>query len=452
MFEIAVAGAAASNTPVTLTAPLVLVGHSIVMGAGVELDCGGSLRCRGNLHVLGMAESGTGKSEAAKVILAPIKEVQQSKLDHWDREERPRHVARAAILRREQVDAEKKGDQCSLARIIRQRDDAELAASEKGRPLLYAADVTREALSAALALAPLRAFAVLNPDARGQIGIIAGKYSAGKATDEDIYLAGYSGDAMSSLRVGSGFVNVEQPCLTTCLLIQPDVFNDLRQKAIFAQSGWLQRNLIFDSQASFAPLSATPAAVPVEVMAEWREHLINVLEFVRGAESSTLVVPTEESRTMMLEKRNAISARMESGDLRDVASFACRWAEQANRIALNLHVARFRNPEAAASIPLEASTLEDAWAITDWFAAEQLRLLLPMRSERKHARCNRLVDLLVRHGINKQLPRWKLKDHGYDEVEIQLLATEFPARLTVGETPSTPKGGRPPKWVQAVGG
>ncbi len=447
MRDMVEAGASASNTPLPLAASLALAAHSMAVGAGLSLDCGGSLRCRANLHILGIAESGTGKSEAAKVIFAPVCEVQEERLERWDRVDRPGHRAKASILKAKE--AESRDDAEALGRIMRDRESAEMAASEKGRPLLYAANVTREALAAALALAPGQAFTVMNPDARGLIGIIGGKYSGGKSSDEDIYLAGFSGDAMASLRVGSGFVNLSAPCLTVCLLIQPDAFEEMRRKAIFAESGWLQRNLMFDSKASFHPLPAVPANVPDTIMAAWRKHLCGLIEGFRDSESPALVSPSPDASALALEKANEIRARIQNGELRDVASFACRWAEQANRIALNLHAAGFSGPGEAGSSLLELRTMEKAWEIAEWYAGEQMRLMAPMREERRHVRCARLVEILTRQGPNRKLPRWKLTDNGYQEEDLMRLADAYPSRLEVGETPSGPNGGRPQKWIRA---
>ena len=450
MRAIVEAGAAASNTPVSLTAPLALAAHSMAMGAGLELDCGGSLRCRGNLHMLGIAESGTGKSEAAKVMLGPVNELQRARLEKWEREDRPLHKANAAMLKQNEGKMLKDGNATTLAETIRDREAAELAASEQGRPLLYAGEATREALAAAISLSPGHAFAVINPDARGLLGIIAGKYSAGKASDEDIYLAGYSGDSMPSLRVTRGFVNLDSPCLTTCLLIQPDAFNDLRSKALFAESGWLQRNLLFDSHASFQPLPATPACVPGSVMTAWRVHLCGLIEHVRDAPSTSVVSPSPAAAAVMLERANAIRARIQSGELRDLASFACRRAEQANRIALNLHAAKFPGAAAAAAASLDEETIVNAWRIADWFAGEQMRLLSTMREDKRFARCTRLIEVLGRQGSQKQLPRWKLTGNGFDEEELLILAAAYPLRLQVGDTPSGANGGRPQQWIRAL--
>ncbi|HWB05328.1 MAG TPA: DUF3987 domain-containing protein [Verrucomicrobiales bacterium] len=78
----------ASTSPVTLTAPLTLAAHSMAPGAGLELHCGGTMRCRGNLHLLGIAESGTGKSVATKTIFAPLHALQRARLEEWECNER----------------------------------------------------------------------------------------------------------------------------------------------------------------------------------------------------------------------------------------------------------------------------------------------------------------------------------------------------------------------------
>ncbi|HWB06847.1 MAG TPA: DUF3987 domain-containing protein [Verrucomicrobiales bacterium] len=448
MRRMAEAGAMASNSPVTLTAPLVLAAHSLALGAGVELSCGGVLRCRGNLHLLGIGESGTGKSEAARIIFAPLYELQRERLEAWDSKGRSEQKARIVMLKNREKEVQ--NDPLALASVIQAREMAELKASDGGRPLLFASNVTREALASALAMGPGQAFAVLNPDARGLLGVIAGKYSSGKSSDEDIYLAGFSGDAMSSLRVGSGFVHLHSPCLTTCMLIQPDAFDSLRKKAIFAESGWLQRNLVFDSHAEFDPLPAIPPVLPYDIATAWKEHIRDLVEMVRDARETTLIEPTMLASSMMLERANAVRARIKSGELRDMASFACRWAEQANRIALNLHAARYPDPREAALCYVSDTTIEKAWTIAGWFAQEQVRLLSSMREEKRHARCERLLTILSRQGPSKLLPRWKLIKIGFTEEELLLLARLYPSRLLAGELPNGPAGGRPLKWIRAL--
>jgi hypothetical protein len=420
----------------------------MALGAGLELHCGGTMRCRGNLHLLGIAESGTGKSEATKTIFAPLHALQRARLEEWESTERPMQKARVAGFKSREKDVERNA--AKLASIIHSREVAERGASDGARPLLFASNVTREALAAALAHAPGQAFAVLNPDARGLLGIIAGKYSSGRASDEDIYLAGFSGDAMSSLRIGSGFVHLHSPCLTTCLLIQPDCFDNLRSKAIFAESGWLQRNLVFDSHAGFGPLPALPATVPDDVAGAWEEHVTALVEQVRDSGETATVTPCAAASALMLERANAIRRRIAEGDLKDAASFACRWPEQANRIALNLHAARHGDPADATATPLSAATMEQAWALAEWFAQEQTRLLAGLREDKRYARCEHLVKILSRQGVKGQMPRWRLVDNGFQEDELMLLARLYPSRLQVSDVPAGSKGGRPQKWIKAL--
>jgi hypothetical protein len=105
---------------------------------------------------------------------------------------------------------------------------------------------------------------------------------------------------------------------------------------------------------------------------------------------------------------------------------------------------------AAASAKLDATTLESAWKVTDWFAVEQMRLLSGMREDKRHGRCERLISILSREGKEKKMPRANLRDHHrFSEEELQALAKAYPSRLELGETLPGPNGGRPNKWIRA---
>jgi hypothetical protein len=190
--------------------------------------------------------------------------------------------------------------------------------------------------------------------------------------------------------------------------------------------------------------------LPYDIATAWKEHIRDLVEMVRDARETTLIEPTMLASSMMLERANAVRARIKSGELRDMASFACRWAEQANRIALNLHAARYPDPREAALCYVSETTIEKAWTIAGWFAQEQVRLLSSMREEKRHARCERLLTILSRQGPSKLLPRWKLIKIGFTEEELLLLARLYPSRLLAGELPNGPAGGRPLKWIRAL--
>jgi hypothetical protein len=80
-------------------------------------------------------------------------------------------------------------------------------------------------------------------------------------------------------------------------------------------------------------------------------------------------------------------------DLLDVTSYASRWNEQAWRISLCLHAAKWLAE--AEHHPLEVDTARRAIRIAEWFAQQQLAILEQSRAAAKREREQEVLLLLT---------------------------------------------------------
>jgi hypothetical protein len=162
-----------------------------------------------------VAQSGTGKSEALRLIGAPLFAAEAARADRWVNVEEPELRAKIETIRcketalRAQAKSEDVTSAFEAVVIERSEYERKLAAV----PCIFKAEATREALAELLANQPGEACALISADARGAVGVLMGRYTDGKQSDEDIYLCSYSGrsafhgEARQSLFSASGAVS-----------------------------------------------------------------------------------------------------------------------------------------------------------------------------------------------------------------------------------------------------
>jgi hypothetical protein len=140
------------------------------------------------------------------------------------------------------------------------------------------------------------------------------------------------------------------------------------------------------------PITDGRPSIPDATSAAYRNAIHELLQTYRLAEEPWTIHPTREAQIALDNYFNQIVARLLS-DLRDVTSYAARWAEQAWRIAVCLHAghwgARAHNQQ------LELHTAQDAIQIAEWFSAQQLEILSGGREKAFRALRERVLTLLT---------------------------------------------------------
>ncbi len=421
---------------------------SAAAGAGIQVRTGGERRVRPNIFACVIAPSGTGKGENEGIFCSPLDAIESDYIRDFEENLKPGLVAQLKVsserLKRQVNIAAKETD--NNARNMEtdrckelQEEVAELRRKLDACPKIRVSDTTKEALAIRLQGQPGEALASITSEARGVMAIVGGKYSK-DGGDEDIYCSGYSGDSISVDRVSRESVRLNWPCLVVLWMVQPDAARAALSKESFTESGLLPRFLIFDAQAEPKIQDKPPEPIDSEVNAAWDDLIRTLVENIRmmGATPAEAVVSDDASKILHEYENQNIRRRQKDGDLRDLAPYVARWAENAWRIALILHCAR--NPAEASSTPLEASTASNAVEIMGWFSDQQLEVLQEGRREKLRGRLSSLLAVL-RDENGEITMRDLSRSHGFKKEEVEHLYSFFPHQIIIKKHKG--KTGRP---------
>lgn len=441
--------------PESLAAVNLLGFLSSSLGGGLLIDSGGGRLTSGNLFLLGVAESGTGKGRAFSIASQPFAEIEAEELTHWENEVLPEIKKDLRLIEKDfkkiEKELDKEKDSLNREQAGRElheleRRKADLEKQLASEPGFSVADITKEKLAITLEQQPGQALASLSPEGRGVIDVLMGKYSKGKESDEDLYLSAYSREPVKVSRLSRPPVKLSTPCLSVLWLIQPDKSRKLTESEAITESGLLPRFLICDSKAEAMDEPEEPSFINDTTKENWAVLISGLLDEFRAKGDHPLTIQAErEARRVIVNFKNASSARTrEGGDLRDIAPFVNRWAENAWRLAVVLHAGKYGRK--AGKVELELDTAHRAVEIVKWFNREQLAILAPERSKRNKKRLIRLTSILHDYqGLRSS--RDLAKSHGFQKEEVQRLHSEYPSQITI-ETVRPEGGGRPSEIVK----
>ncbi len=444
--------AAAALVPESMPASCVLGAVSAALGAGLELCCGGERRTRGNLFLLIVAESGTGKDLAFRPIMQPLNDLEAELNESFQEETVPSLMAEQQLANAD-IEEAKKGVKGCTDSIERQAVLEDLRDAQRRKidiekrlaavPVLVFTEPTREGLSETLSLQAGEASACMTPESRGVFAVLGGRYTSGKATDEDLWCMAFSGTAHAERRKGRPPVTLRRPCLSVLWMLQPDKAHEILSNDTLCSSGLLPRFMMFDSGADSEQLPETLPGITETTRVRWRELIEELAKAYRLDGGPFMVESGAGVFALMREYDNQTRRarnKRDSGELADVAPFAARWAEQAWRLALVLHAAE--HGAGAHKHPLELSTAEAALTLIKWFVDRQLSLIQGKRMQRMRLKTERLCELLRRdYGGSANLGELS-KRNGWPQEEVRTLAQKLPKLLKLEEHKPA-GGGRP---------
>jgi 5S rRNA maturation endonuclease (ribonuclease M5) len=451
----AAAGDMAREVSRSALVPEVLAGMNVIgllsaaIGAGLEVNSGGDRRTRANVFLMPVAASGTGKGQSFGAIAEPFLQREAERLAEWQRVDRPQARADKAVaearMARLTTDAKKplKPEEKAslLSELAEVHGDIDRAERCMHEPAWSTEQATKEAIESLFAISTRETLASLSAEARGAVDVLMGRYR--EATDEGIFLAGYSGDPVKIHRKGSPPVVLAHPCLTVLWMLQPDKLRELLESAAMSESGMMPRFLIADTKAEPQEEPDERHCIPASVKSAWTELIHSLLEEYHEPDAKARVVqPVREAAAMLRDYTNEIvQRRKRGGDLEDVSIYAARWAENAWRLAVVLHAAE--NGEDAWRENLSVATAGKALTLMRWFAAQQLRLLASGREDNLAKRLEKLREVLALKPEKVCNLSELERRHAFAADEVQRLAAQFPGVVVI-EKLSTGGSGRPP--------
>jgi hypothetical protein len=375
---------------------------SAAIGAGIWLESGRGLKLAGNLYIVISARSGTGKSVAFRQISERLHAEQTRILKEWQ------------------------------AKVENDKDDT------SPWPGFIMTNATSEALAKALEVNPGCAAALLTPDARGAIDIIFGRYTKGQAMDLDLYLTAWSYDSLVYARRHGGCYAVQSPCLSLFFAVQPDKMADFCAAPAFLESGMAARILMLRVPQERRDEGEE---APADIIAWWEGTVEAALQLRQNGDNALLIRMTAEARVVCDALKREQDWLLKKGKTQALDSVISRLAEQAMRLALVFHVARYG--EEAGAHELHVQDMEGGAHLARWFLAQAASMLSPVAMVQNDKLRQRALDAFERRKSSEITVRILRDHHGLDRDSLDRLVATFPEEFELVVRHNGQGAGRP---------
>ncbi|MDF1862588.1 MAG: DUF3987 domain-containing protein [Verrucomicrobiales bacterium] len=427
------------NLECALGLPSAMVGSCLLgviamaAGKGIMVDSFEGRHSRANLFIVVSASSGIGKSDLGKVIFAPLYDIAFKRRQRFQAIERPQILTalRQIEVKLKRLDANAGASNSEIEGLIREQCELE---SKLREPKTLVEDCTQEALESALECGD-GSLGLLSTDARAIMRNLMGRYRKG-ATEEDVFLKGWSGDSIMVERITRAPLLVKDPCISMCLTVQPDLFQRVVSTQGFLESGFLARVMpvVVDSAPGF--LGATR---PLDTGAKdaYEGTIRSILEAYKFRENPVCVSLSDDARQRLDAFR--VEALCAGNKSPEIAVCARRWAEMAVRVTLCLHLAHYAGK--ADQYRVDSYFAAKAIEVVRWFAVQQREVFEGVIEKERQEKLLRLLDLVL--GSEDVTVRTAAKRLGCKSLEIRRFVEATP-ELAIEKVGT---GGRPSELI-----
>jgi hypothetical protein len=248
-------------------------------------------------------------------------------------------------------------------------------------------------------------------------------------------------------RINRQAVVLNNPRLAALWLVQPDKIDSLIGEKSFSEGGLLPRLLICHTNTLPRRITGQHNPIPSGVRTDYSAAINELLAYYHSVVEPVTIRPSEEANEILINYYNETVDKITDGTLKDVASFAARWAEQAWRVAVCLHAGQWLNQ--SHKIEMAGETAWKAMLLTDWFTRQQLELLRDLRAQSKLNRLSKLVSHLKDNNGCATVRDLSCRN-GFSRDELIELAALYPKRVKIEDTRAEKSGGRPSKIVRLI--
>ena len=345
--------------------------------------------------------SGGGKSLVGKLLLEAIEIDQQRRQEEFRRDSLP--VMRARIM---EIDDELKRLEREGSRPRKgQADDPDARRNRRTEllglkdqlefaldcPQMISEDLTVQVMVRILNANKSRLI-LLSTDARETINNIMGRYNNGKP-DDSLLLKAFSGESYNFSRRGQGKVieslNVNKMAVSSLLMLQPDIAEEMVESEGLQGSGYLQRTLFAwtDNHPGRATLSKP---IPREVKEAYDQLITTLLRTYYWSDPRVYFTLSTEAEEAIKAYKEA--KQIEGGDgSHPMWTFQTRDAELVIRIAAGLHAGLHEDKSHEVEISLE--TIRSAMQIMDWYSRFRMMIADKMADKGGDKVMTKLRDL-----------------------------------------------------------
>ena len=205
----------------------------------------------------------------------------------------------------------------------------------------------------------------------GPFEILAGRYSANKGPNIELFLKAHSGDPFMVDRVGRERIELKEPLVTMAMTVQPSVIRGLGGKEGFRDRGLIARFLYALPSSTVGHRTAESPSVRDDITTTYRLSLANLLH--RGALTQRRLRLGPGAIASRNAYHDRIEPRMrEDADLSHVQDWGSKFIGTVCRIAGVLHLADYALALAEMPDELPGETFDRATVIGDYFLEHAL--------------------------------------------------------------------------------
>ena len=302
MAELVRGVATAQGVPESLPGLMALAVVAASIGKGLSLNWRpGKASTPANLYVIASAESGSGKSECARLVTGAFLTFERTVQEEWHKDVFPGLQAKLRIAEGQLKKLDRKITKESTTTADFEHYQGEMAfhlaqveelKRQMHAPQLSIQDATVEKVATVLHSNDETIFST-SADARKLCDNLLGRYSANKKlADDGIYLAAFSGDDVKVDRQGREGVRLANPCLTLLWALQPDALEMLLDEDSLQQGGFLARCLLAHTHAEPQHIGGEARPLSDEVRSRWDsfiQDLLTVCRLLKSPDTGTSI-------------------------------------------------------------------------------------------------------------------------------------------------------------------
>jgi replicative DNA helicase len=360
------------QVPIDLPALIGIGALATVCGGKIRVQVAAGWREHVNLYLAVAMPPSSGKSPAAKAMLAPVEQL-EADLAKLHTKTAMEAAQRKAIAQKRAKELETKAAKTGSEHDIQDAVTAFVAAEETEvpkAPRLLSDDATPEALTQVLADNGGRI--TIASTEGGLFEMMTGRYSDGRA-NLDVYLKAWSSDPIRVDRIGRPAIHIPEPVVTVALAVQPSVLASLADRPELAGRGLTARFMYAVPVDLVGTRDLTrPRDADLEIRQTYNDAICMI-----GRRCSSWAVPADLTIApdalgrygtwrQSLEER-----RRPDADLRAVAEWTGKLEGTVLRLAALLHIADGGNPSGG---QVDDETMARAIEIAGYWLAHALHV------------------------------------------------------------------------------
>jgi hypothetical protein len=389
----------AYQAPIDLVAPQTLSVMSACLGKGINLQTNHPDPTFGHIFMFLGTRPGICKTTVLKWLSKPMKEYQKKVRLDYKNEVRVQLIDEFEERSKKPVPKDWQPSQKDINEAV-----------GKTEPTLIAEHYSQEGLATTLSYND-EYLALMSTDVSGVIDGLRGAKSGGHNQGE-ILLKGYAGESYDCNNKVAMDEHLEEIRLTINWLGTTDTLKTFVTDPQIKGRGLLSRFLFAEIDKPIPPAQVDQRKVATGVSEKWHDLLIDMLsKYWRSKSVDTVKMSTEAIQSIVDFRNEYVNAQDE---LFGLSSLPERWAENALRIALVLHLCKYRNRPA--DHELDESTMADAIRIMWWFIGREMacidavkgydpvindKKVKALNALTKHGPCT-MRDLYKKAGLKKQ--------------------------------------------------